>query len=166
MKISLIVAMDEANGIGVENCLPWRLSSDLRRFKQLTMGHHLVMGRKTYQSIGGPLPGREMIILSRNSLFRAPGCQVVTSLGEALNIAAARGETELFIAGGAEIYRQALPQADCIYLTRVHVNTPVDTRFPEFNLSNWAEVSAQRVEADTNNEYTSTYSVLVRVHSP
>ncbi|MBC8333057.1 MAG: dihydrofolate reductase [Anaerolineae bacterium] len=165
MKISLIVAMDEANGIGVKNRLPWRLSSDLKRFKKLTMGHHLVLGRKTYQSIGKPLSGREMIVLSRNSLFHAPGCQVVTSLGEALNIAATRGETELFIAGGAEIYRQALPQADCIYLTRVHVNTPVDTRFPEFNLSNWKEVSAQRVEADTNNEYSSTYSVLVRIHS-
>lgn len=165
MKISLIVAMDEANGIGVENRLPWRLSSDLKRFKQLTMGHHLVMGRKTYQSIEKPLSGRELIVLSRNPQFHAPGCRVAPSLGEAQNIASARGETELFIAGGAEIYRQALPQANCIYLTRVHANTPVDTRFPKFDLGNWKEISAQRVEANADNEYPSTYSVFVRIQS-
>ncbi len=107
--------MDEIGGIGKDNGLPWHLSSDLKRFKQLTMGHHLIMGRKTYETIGKPLPGRITIVITRNLQYQAEGCLVAPSLEKALDLARGNGETETFIAGGGEIFAIALPLADRIY---------------------------------------------------
>ena len=106
---SIIVAMDERGGIGLNNRVPWHIPADLRRFKALTMGHHLIVGRKTYESIGRVLPGRTMIIVSRSKDYRAEGCWVVSSLQGALRLAEEGGETEVFIGGGGMIYAQALP---------------------------------------------------------
>lgn len=166
MKIAIIVAMDENGGIGVANRLPWRLSSDLRRFKALTMGHHLLLGRKTYQSIGRPLPGRKMLVLSQNPHFQAPGCQVVHSLDAALELARQRGETELFIGGGAKLYHQILPLTDCIYLTLVHTRAPVDTYFPPFERADWHQSQTHFIAADERNAYDTTFTVLSRRNPP
>ncbi|MEK7833674.1 MAG: dihydrofolate reductase, partial [Acidobacteriota bacterium] len=108
MIVSLIAAMDRRRGIGRENQLPWRLSADLKRFRELTMGHHIIVGRKTFESIGKPLPGRQMIVVTHDSAFKADGCAVCHSQAEAVELARANGETEVFICGGAEIYRQSL----------------------------------------------------------
>lgn len=128
LLISLIVAIAQNRTIGVAGRLPWHLPDDLQRFKQLTMGQTLLMGRKTYQSIGRPLPGRETIILSRDPDFSAAGCRVVASLTE--GIAAAQTE-QLFICGGEDIYRQTLPLVEKIYLTELLAEVPGDTFFPE-----------------------------------
>ncbi|MEN8172708.1 MAG: dihydrofolate reductase [Chloroflexota bacterium] len=156
------MAMDENRGIGVDNRLPWHLSEDLKRFKKLTMGHHLIVGRKTVQSIGQALPGREIIILSRHDNFFHEKCHVVPSLDDAIQLAKDRGETEVFIAGGGQVYAQALPLADRIYLTYVHAVVPSDTYFPEFDRSEWVEVKSTYQEADQNNDFAATFKLLVR----
>ena len=140
MIVSLIVAMDERGGIGLRNRVPWHLPTDLKRFKALTMGHHLIVGRKTYESIGRALPGRTMIIVTRSKDYRAEACWVVSSLPEALRLAEERGETEAFIGGGGSIYAQALPVADRIYLTRVHVVVEADVVFPVWEEDGWRVV--------------------------
>lgn len=137
MIISIIVAMDERGGIGLNNRVPWHIPADLRRFKALTMGHHLIVGRKTYESIGRALPGRTMIIVTRSKDYRAEGCWVVPSLQGALRLAEGGGETEVFIGGGGMIYAQALAQADRIYLTRVHAEVEADVYFPKWEKNNW-----------------------------
>src|ERR1041384_6972267 len=109
--------MDERRGIGKQGRLPWRLSADLKRFRELTMGHHIVVGRKTFESIGRPLPGRQMIVVPRGRGLRAEGCLICHSPEEAIRLAAARGESEVFVCGGAEIYAQSLARADRLYLT-------------------------------------------------
>jgi dihydrofolate reductase len=162
MIVSLIVAMDRKRGIGRDNALPWRLSADLKRFRELTMGHHIVLGRKTYESIGKPLPGRTMIIVTRNVAFSAEGSFVVHSLDQALALAEARGETEVFICGGAEIYAQALPHADRLYLTEVDAEVAADAYFPAFNADEWREGSSETWLADEKNQYSSTFRVLQR----
>lgn len=162
MIISLIVAMDEGRAIGVDGGLPWHLSEDLQHFKKVTMGHHLILGRKTYQSIGGTLPGRKMIILTRNEDFDAEGCTIAHSLEEALHIAEDRGEEEAFIIGGASVFEQTLPLADRLYLTRVHAHVEADTFFPAFKKGNWELVSETRVEADEDNQVPFTIKYLVR----
>ncbi len=163
MLISLIVAIDEDMGIGKDGRLPWHLRADLQRFKRLTMGHHLVMGRKTYQSIGKPLPGRKNIILSRDPAFQAPGCLVLPSLQEALDLARQGSEDELFIIGGGQIYAQALPLADRIYLTRVHTRAGCDITFPPFDPAEWAESRRSEHPADEHNDHPSTFTLLRRV---
>jgi dihydrofolate reductase len=162
MIISIIVAMDTARGIGFENKLPWKLSDDLKRFKQLTLGHHIIMGRKTFESVGKPLPGRKTIIISRNPSYQADGCSVALSLEDALETAQNRGETEAFICGGASIYKDSLPIAGRIYLTCVHTRTQADTIFPSFDLNIWRKISASTHEADEHNEYPSTFQILER----
>jgi dihydrofolate reductase len=152
--------MDEKGGIGLENRLPWRLSADLKRFKALTMGHHLIMGRKTYESIGKALSGRQMIVISRNPDFNAPGARVVTSLEDAMQIAHQAGETEIFIAGGSQIFALALPLADRIYLTRVHAITRADTFCPEINWADWTLASQEDHSADEKNEFPSTFLIF------
>ncbi len=137
MIISIIVAMDEQGGIGLRNQIPWHIPADLKRFKSLTMGHHLIVGRKTYESIGRVLPGRTMIIVTRSKDYRAEGCLVAASLQEALRLAEERGETEAFIAGGGMIYAQAMPYTDRIYLTRVHTEGEVDVYFPSWDNAHW-----------------------------
>jgi len=162
MIISIIVAMDEARGIGIENKLPWKLSDDLKRFKHLTMGHHIIMGRKTYESIGKPLAGRQTIIISRNSSYHAEGCFVALSLKDALDTAKRRGESEAFVIGGTSIFSEALQISERIYLTRVHTRSKVDTIFPEIDFSQWKEISASTYEADERNEYATSYQILER----
>ncbi len=147
--------MAENRVIGVNNTLPWRLPADLRHFRRATTGHHVVMGRRNYESIGKPLPERNNIVVTRNPDYRAPGCTVTHSLEQAL--AAARNDTEVFIIGGAEIYRQAFDRADRLYLTVVHADIRGDTYFPEFDPAQWHEISRERHEADEKNPYAYTF---------
>lgn len=162
MIVSIIVAMGRNRAIGYKNTLPWRLSADLQRFKQLTMGHHVIMGRKTYESIGRPLPGRTFIIVTRQPTFQAEGCFVVHSLDEALALARMRGEQEAFVIGGAEIYTQALPLADHLYLTLVEAEPKADAFFPDFDEAQWEKAEEQFVAADEKNQYASTFYLLTR----
>lgn len=162
MIVSIIVVMDENGGIGIENRLPWRLSDDLRSFKALTMGHHIIMGRKTYESVGRQLSGRTSIVVTRNPNFRASGCLIAHSLAESLTLAQERGEDEVFICGGASLYAQALKDADHLYLTRVHTQIRADAFFPQFDESGWEEKSACYHEADERNEYPFTFQSFVK----
>ena len=160
MIISLIAAMDEQRGTGLKGRLPWRLSSDMKRFRELTMGHHIIVGRKTFESIGKPLPGRQTIIVTRNSEFRAEGCFVVHSLEEALDLARSRGESEAFVCGGSQIYTEAVLEAQRFYLTVVHARVESDTFFPDWDESGWKEKYSSRHDADDKDEYASTFAVL------
>ncbi len=162
MIVSLIAAMDNRRGIGIENRLPWRLSADLKRFRELTMGHHIFVGRKTFESIGKPLPGRQMIVITRDREFLADGCAVCHSLPEALDFARLRGEEEVFIIGGAQIYEQALPLADRLYLTLVDAEIVADTFFPMFDAQDWNERERLAHPADEKNQFPFTFSLLVR----
>lgn len=143
MRISLIVAMARNRVIGRDNRLPWRLPADLRRFKELTMGHTLLVGRKTFESIGRPLPGRKMLVVSRREGYAPEGVRVAHSVQEALDLARAEGEPELFVGGGAEIYRQTLPVADRLHLTRIEEDVPGDAYFPEFDETEWRLVDRE-----------------------
>jgi len=168
MRISLIVAMDRHGGIGFEAQLPWRLSADLRRFRALTLGHHLLLGRRTWESIGRPLPGRQLIVLSRQgeySLPPAPDCFLVHSLDEGLALAERHGETELFIGGGAELYRLTLPLAHRLYLTEVATDGPADTFFPPWNPREWREVEVDSHPADDRNQFPVRFRTLDRLSS-
>jgi dihydrofolate reductase len=160
--VSLLVAMDEKRGIGKAGGLPWRLSSDLKRFRELTMGHHIVVGRKTFDSIGKPLPGRHTIIVTRNADFHHEGCFIARSVDDAIQLARARGESEAFICGGAEIYAQAMSAADRMYLTLVHADANADTFFPEWNREQWIERESQPHAADEKNQYPFTFKLLVK----
>jgi len=162
MIISIIAAMDEYGGIGIENQIPWHLPADLARFKELTMGHHLVAGRKTFQSIGSALPGRQMVVLTRNPEFEPRDCLKAGSLNEAISMAEEVEENELFIIGGAEVYEEAFPIADHLYLTLVHTDAVADTFFPEFDRSNWSQVYEQDIPADEKNSLATTFKHLVR----
>jgi dihydrofolate reductase len=160
--ISLIVAMDEQRGIGKAGKLPWRLSSDLKRFRELTMGHHLIVGRKTFESIGKPLEGRQMIVVTRDENFRPAGCIVSHSIEAAFAVARERRENEVFVIGGAEIYTQTLGFADRIYLTEVHAKVSADTFFPEFSKDSWIEKQSIHQDADEKNQYEFTFKLLER----
>jgi len=162
MIITIIVAMDEDRGIGFENQIPWHLPADLARFKKLTMGHHLLVGRKTYESIGSVLPGRQMIILTRNPAYSAQNCITADTLDSALKLAEKRGETEVFIIGGAEIYREALPLADRLYLTVVHTRAKADVYFPQFEESEWSQVCSQGIPVDEKNSLATTFKHFVK----
>ena len=162
MIVSLIVAMDLGRGIGAGNRVPWRLPADLRRFRELTMGHHLLVGRKTYESIGRPLPGRIMIVVTRDQGYAAPDCLVAHSVEAAFEIARARGETELFVGGGAEIYAETLARADRLYLTLVETQAAADTFFPAFDERDWVEAETERRAADEKNAYPTTFKLLIR----
>jgi dihydrofolate reductase len=158
--ISLLAAMDERRGIGWKGTLPWRLSSDLKRFRELTMGHHIIVGRKTFESIGKPLPGRTMIIVTRTPGLQVEDCLVVHSVEAAIELARSRGESEVFVCGGAEIYAQALPRADRFYLTVVHAVVEADVFFPEWEGMGWVERQSSDHEADEKNQYATTFRVL------
>jgi dihydrofolate reductase len=161
--VSIIVAMDEAGGIGSKGGLPWHLSADLKNFKTLTMGHHLIVGRKTYQSIGKALPGRTTIIVTRNRHFRAEDCLLAYSLADALALAEQSGEEEAFIGGGAEIFAQALPLAERIYLTRVHTRADCDVFFPQVEWGEWVQGERQAHPADVRNDHPFTYSEVKKL---
>ena len=140
-RLCLIAAMAANRVIGKNNALPWHLPADLKRFKALTMGHPVVMGRKTYESIGKPLPGRRNLVITRSRDYLAPGCDVVHSLEAAL--AACRDAKEIFIIGGAELYRAALPQAQCLEFTEIHADFEGDAVFPEIVRSQWRETARE-----------------------
>ena len=140
-RISIIVAMAQNRTIGINNTLPWRCPEDLKHFKSLTMGHHMIMGRKTYDSIGKPLPGRMTVVVTRNSGLKIEGCIVTHSLEQA--IAACAGDDEIFIVGGAELYTQALPLADTIYLTEIQQEVMGDAHFPAFRRQEWREMARE-----------------------
>jgi dihydrofolate reductase len=160
--ISLLVAMDERRGIGLENRLPWRLASDMKRFRQLTMGHHLIVGRKTYESIGKPLPGRQIIVVTRNPLFELENCISAHSIDAALEIARARGESELFVCGGADVYAATIGLADRLYLTLVHAETGADTFFPEWDARVWTEIESIDHPASEKDQHPFTFKLLAR----
>lgn len=159
--ISLIVAMARNGVIGVDNRLPWRLPADLRYFKSLTMGKPIIMGRRTFESLPGILPGRRHIVITRNRAYRGEGCELVHSVDEALKIA---GEVpEVMVVGGGGLYRETLPRADRLYLTRVEADVAGDTFFPEIDWDQWQEVSRDSHPADEHNQFAYTFIVLNRV---
>lgn len=160
--ISAIVAMSENHVIGVDNQLPWHLPSDLQHFKSLTTGHPILMGRKTYESIGRPLPNRTNIVITRDASFSAPGCVVVTSIGEAIAHAKAKNSPEIFIIGGAEVYKQLLPVIQRIYLTVVHDEFEGDAFFPDLDSRVWKQVKREAHEADDKNEFPFSFITLER----
>lgn len=169
MIISLLVAMDENRGIGLQGGIPWHLPDDLKHFRALTMGHHVVMGRKTYESIGKPLPGRKLVIVTRNPSYRpvnceepAGACLTVHSLEAALDAARSRGEDEVFVIGGGEIFAQALPLSERLYLTLVHGSVPADTFFPAWPEEDWVEVSSRFHPQDERHAYPFTFKTLER----
>jgi dihydrofolate reductase len=158
--ISIIVALSENHVIGAGNQLPWRLSADLKRVKALTMGHHLIMGRKTFESIGRPLPGRTNVIITRNADYRPEGCQTVDSLKAAFELA--KADPEVFVFGGGEIFRDALPLVHKIYMTKVHCTITGDTHFPQLNTDEWVEIENQSFKADEKNEFDYSFITLER----
>lgn len=164
MDISIVVAVAENGVIGRGGTLPWRLADDLRRFKTLTMGHTIIMGRRTWESIGRALPGRRTIVVSRQPEYR-PGVDAVEVTGDlasAFVIAEERGETEAFVVGGAEIYREALELANRLYLTRVHAAVDGDTFFPECAVEGWHQVESARHQADQRNDHAFSFEVYER----
>ena len=163
MKISIIVAMAANRVIGQDNGLPWHLPADLKHFKETTMGKPILMGRKTWESIGRPLPGRTNIVITRDSAYAAEGCVVVSSIAAAM--AAAGEQDEVMVIGGAELYRQVLPCADTIYLTRIHASIEGDTRFPEIPDSEWHQLERVDYEADEKNGHDYSFIRLERVHA-
>jgi dihydrofolate reductase len=158
--ISLVVAMARNRVIGRNNALPWRLSEDLKRFKATTLGKPILMGRKTFESIGKPLPGRRNIVLTRDPAWRADGVDVVRTVEEALrNTGDAQ---ELAVIGGAEVYRLVLPLAQRIYLTRVEADVSGDTLFPKIDFAQWREQQTGTQPADERNQYPVTFVTLER----
>jgi dihydrofolate reductase len=160
---SLVVAMARNRVIGRDNRLPWRLPADLAYFKRVTLGHPVVMGRRTWESIGKPLPGRLNIVVSRNPQFRAPGATVVGSLDAAWK--AAGDAAEISVIGGTSLFAEALPVADRIHLTEVEAEVPGDTWFPEFDRSQWVEHEVSRHPADDRHAYPFRIVVLERKRS-
>lgn len=158
--VSAIVAAAENNAIGKDNQLLWHLPNDLRFFKRTTTGHPVIMGRKTYESVGKPLPNRRNIIITRQTGYAVEGAEVVHSLTEALE--SCTGEAEVFVVGGAEIYDQALPVVDRIYLTRVHAVLSADSFFPELDEREWLLVSAESHPADSRHAYSYTFGIYER----
>ena len=160
MTLSIIAAVAANGVIGREGALPWRLPADLRRFKRLTTGHHLIMGRRTFASLAGPLPGREIIVLSRDGAFRPEGVAVARSLDAALELTA--GDGEPFVGGGEGVYRLALDRADRIYLTRIHAEFEGDTRFPDIDPGVWRLVEREGCDADERNPHPYSFLLYIR----
>ena len=161
MFVSIIVAVSQNNVIGKDGHLPWHLSQDLKRFKAITSGHCILLGRKNYEDIGRPLPNRTNIVLSRNPKFNAPGCVVVQSLSDGFRIAEKSGETELFIIGGANVYAAALPFAQRLYLTRVLSNVDGDVLMPPLG-ENWKLLREERTEKSEKDDFPCLFQVFER----
>ena len=165
-SLAIIVACAENGVIGRNNALPWHLSEDLRHFKRVTMGKPIVMGRKTFESIGRPLPGRTNIVISRSADYRAEGIEVVPTLYAALQLAerVARrdGVQELMVIGGAQVYAEALPRASRLYLTEVHAQVEGDAYLPAIDWSRWRETSRERHAAAAPNPYDYSFVVFER----
>jgi dihydrofolate reductase len=153
--ISFVVAMDKNRGIGKNNDLPWYLPDDLRHFKKVTMGKPIVMGRKTYESIGKPLPGRENIVVTRDASYKAEGTTIIHSVDEVLS----RKADEICVIGGTEIFKMFLPAADRLYITEIHETFEADTFFPELDEEQWEEVSRNAGTVDEKNKYPHDFVV-------
>lgn len=166
MHLAIIVAAAENGVIGRNNALPWHLPGDLQYFKRVTMGKPIVMGRKTFESIGRPLPGRTNVVISRDPEYSAEGVRVVGSLDTALrmaqDIALIDGAEELVVIGGAEIYRDALPLARRLYLTEVHAVIDGDAHLPDIDWGHWREIRRERHAAEGNNPYDYSFVVFER----
>lgn len=162
--ISAIVAMAENRVIGYNNQLPWYLPADLKHFKAITTGNPILMGRKTHQSIGKPLPNRTNIVLTRDKNFHALGCSTATSIDEAIKIASTCAESkEIFIIGGAEIYKQLFPLIQRVYLTIVHHIFDGDAYFPSLQKKDWQEIECVSYLADKENAYSYSFLVMERI---
>lgn len=159
-KVSIIVAVANNGVIGKDNQLIWHLPADLKYFKNLTTGHHIIMGRKTFESIGKPLPNRTSIIITSNKNYHQEGCLVANSLEEA--IAKVKYDEELFIIGGGTIYEQALPIADKLYVTEVHANIEGDVFFPEIHSNIWEKTSEEKHEANEKNKHNYSFCQYIK----
>lgn len=162
MIVSIIVATDENGGIGRNNRLPWHLPSDLHRFKKITMGHHIVMGRKTYETIGIPLSGRVMVVVTRNIKFKCDYCLVVNTIESAIQLAANNNESEVFIIGGGDIFSQSINLAEKIYLTTVHTKLDADVFFPKINYAEYKLIHNENIDFYPGDEHTSDFKIFVR----
>jgi dihydrofolate reductase len=164
VRVSLIVAVAKNGVIGRAGGLPWHLATDLARFKRLTMGHHLIVGRRTWESIGRALPGRRMVVVTRapERLALPAGVPAAPSLEAALELARAAGDDEAFVAGGAALYVAAVPLADRVYLTRVLAPVEGDAFFPEVDLVRWREVAREEVPAGERDDFATTFVVVDR----
>jgi dihydrofolate reductase len=161
MKISLIVAMSSNRVIGIDNRLPWHLSADLKKFKSITMGSPILMGRKTYESIGRPLPGRTNIVITRNPDYRPSGCEVYNDIESAM--VSCRNHNEIFVIGGATFYEAMLPIADSLYLTEVRRVFEGDTFFPEIETDHWLETHREDIHDDPDVSFGYSFVKLERI---
>lgn len=162
MTLSIIVAASENNVIGINNHLPWHLPVDMKYFKDITMGKPIVMGRKSFEELGRVLPGRPNIMITRQQDYKAEGLHIVPSLEAGIEKAKTFGTEEIFITGGGEIFKMALPIVDRVYLTRVHAEVTGDTYFPEFDPKGWKLVKNERHEKDEKHAYALTFQVWER----
>ncbi len=162
MIISCIVAKSSNNVIGFENDIPWYLPADLKHFKKITTGHHILMGRKCYKSIGRPLPNRTNMIVTRDPFFVSTGCIVCHSIEEGLEQAHQNGESEVFVIGGGEIYRQTMGLWDKLYLTEVNLKVKGDVFFPEIDMGEWKEISRQEFQRDEKNNFAYSYIEFIK----
>lgn len=158
--ITLIVAIGKNNELGKENDLVWHLPNDFKRFKKLTTGHHIIMGRKTFESFPKPLPNRVHVVITRNEKYKREGTIIVHSMKEALQIA--KNDTQPFIIGGGEIYSLGIPNADKIELTRVHGSFDADTFFPEIQINEWELIKEEHHDIDEHHKYAYTYLTYLR----
>jgi len=155
MELSIVVAVDEGGVIGRDGDLPWHLSADLQRFKKITMGKPLLMGRRTWESIGRPLPGRRNLVVSRRGDFAAPGAEVFPSIDDALGALAS--VPEVMVIGGASLYQALLPSVTRLYLTRVHARCRGEVRFPDIKQQEWTEIARETHPGDERNDYAMTF---------
>jgi dihydrofolate reductase len=163
MRIALIVAAADNDVIGRDNQLPWHLPDEFRHFKRTTVDHHVIMGRRTWESQGQkPLPNRVNVVVTSRENYAAEGARVASSLNEALELARAAGETEAFVIGGAGLFAEALPIADRLYLTRVHAEPDGDTRFPPFDADDWRVIAREEHGTDARHEHAFTIMTLER----
>ncbi len=165
MKVSAIVAIARKGVIGLDNGIPWHLPADLQHFKRKTLHHHIIMGRKSFESIGRPLPHRTNVVVSRDPFYLASGCLIVHSVDQALELALENGETEAFIIGGAEIYRQSMPFWDLLYITEVDVEVDGDTFFPAVDWNEWRLLHQESHLPDEKNPYSYHFKTYERIGS-
>ncbi|MFM5317539.1 MAG: type 3 dihydrofolate reductase [Aeromonas veronii] len=162
MKISMIAAMAHDRVIGKDNQMPWHLPADLAHFKRVTLGKPVLMGRKTFESIGRPLPGRRNLVISRNPDYQAEGIEVVGSVEAALALLAGSSVEELMVIGGGHLYAEMLPSADCLYLTQIDLAVEGDTRFPAFDDGQWQRVDCESHPADEKNPHPYSFETWLR----
>ena len=161
MTITIIAAIAKNNALGKDNDLIWHLSADLKRFKKLTTGHHIIMGRKTFESIGKPLPNRITIIITRNEQYKQDGCLIANSLEQAISLV--KNDDNPFIIGGAQIYKQAINIADKLEITYVYNNFDADVFFPKIDLTIWKEIARETFEPDNKNKYHYSFVTYKRI---